>query len=257
MALTELDILNGVFNLVFVITSIILGLIILLKYFKNKNVNFIYMGLTLIFLSSGWYGTSVSFLIALISGNEGLTFQQIALLNFVPLPFGLLSWITVFTNLLYKNKQTLIILFTLILTGFFYVFFFIALFTNPLTVGEKITPVDTKGNSLFLLSYVFIFIIIVVLTGVKFGYETMNYDNPEMKLKGRILIIAFPTYAIAGFLDSTIPSTAITLIIFRVILILSAFGFYGGFILPKWLKKILIKPPENENSQIGSRESDN
>jgi hypothetical protein len=113
------------------------------------------------------------------------------------------------------------------------------LFTNPIAVGEKISPVDTKGNNLFLLSYVFIFILIIVVSGVKFGIETMKYEDPKTKLKGKILIIAFPMYAIAGFLDSTIPSEAFTLILFRIILILSAFGFYGGFILPKWLQRIL------------------
>ena len=198
------------------------------------------MGLTLIFLSSGWYGTSESFLIALLYGNEGLTFQVIALLNFIPLPIGLISWTMAFTNLLYKDKQKLLVGMVLLLTVFFYTAFLYALYTNPVAVGEKITPVDTKGNSLFLLSYIFIFIIIIVLTGIKFGHETMKYEDPDMKLKGKLLIFAFPAYAIAGLLDSYIPSTAITLVLFRVILILSAFGFYGGFILPKWLKKLLL-----------------
>ncbi|MBD3196495.1 MAG: hypothetical protein GF317_15655 [Candidatus Lokiarchaeota archaeon] len=252
MTLENFDILNGIFNLVFVGISIVLGIIILRKYFKNRNPNFIFMGTTLIFLTSGWYGTSASFLVAVIFGNEGLSFELIMLLNFIPLPFGLISWIIVFTNLLYKNFQKIILGMIVIITIFFYVVFIYALFTNPNSVGNKISPVDTSGNSLFLLSYVFIFIIIVLVTGIRFAYETMNYEDSETKWKGRLLMLAFPTFCIGGFLDSTITSSELTLIIFRIILIISAFEFYGGFILPKWLKKLLIKK-EQEGSSTKNR----
>jgi len=60
MALEPLDIVNGTFGLLFVVISIILGVIIVLKYFKTKDKNFLLVGFTWIFLISGWYGTSVS-----------------------------------------------------------------------------------------------------------------------------------------------------------------------------------------------------
>ena len=76
MALTPLDILNGLFGLLFVIISVILGLIIAFKYFKNNDKNFILIGFTWVFITSGWYGTSLSFLSALILGGEGLSLKQ-------------------------------------------------------------------------------------------------------------------------------------------------------------------------------------
>ena len=241
MTLTPLDILNGIFGLSFVIISIILGLIIALKYFKNKDKNFILIGFTWVFITSGWYGTSFSFLSALILGGEGLSFEAIMLLNFIPLPVGLLLWLTAFTNFMYKEKQKLVLIIISVITVIFYVLFFYYLFTDPILVGEKISPVDTKGNNWVLLLYLVIFILIFLITGVKFSLKTIKIDNPETKLKGKLLLIAFISFSIGSVLDSMVPSTALTLIIFRLILISSAIEFYGGFILPKWIKKFFLK----------------
>ncbi|TFF89021.1 MAG: hypothetical protein EU550_00095 [Promethearchaeota archaeon] len=241
MALTPFDILNGVFNVIFLTISFILGIIVLLKYFRNKNRNFIYIGLTIILLTSGWYGTTISFLVALVTGGDGLTFSQIVLLNFMPLPVGLIFWMIAFTNFLYQDKQKIVLGIIIAITAFFYVVFLASLAINPLIVGEKISPVDTKGNSVFLLSYIVIFILIVAISGIKFALETMKFDAPETKLKGKLLLIAFPMFSITGLLDSSFPSNELTLIIFRILLILSMFLFYGGFILPDWMRVIFLK----------------
>jgi hypothetical protein len=68
----------------------------------------------------------------------------------------------------------------------------------------------------------------------KMPLESLDILNESLSL---IFIII----SIGGALNSMVPSTALTLIIFRTILILSAIGFYGAFILPKWLKRILLK----------------
>ena len=142
---------------------------------------------------------------------------------------------------MYKKKQKLVLISISVITFIFYIMFFYFLFTNPILVGEKISPVDTKGNNWVLLLYLVLFILIFLITGVKFSLKTITIDNPETKLKGKLLLIAFISFSIGSVLDSMVPSTALTLIIFRLILISSAIEFYGGFILPKWIKKFLLK----------------
>ena len=241
MVLTPLDVLNGSLGLSFVIISIILGLIIASKYFEYKDKNFILIGFTWVFITSGWYGTSFSFLSALIFGGQGLPFEAIMLLNFIPFPAGLLLWLTAFTNFLYKERKKLILISISVITLIFYVIFLYCLFTDPILVGEKISPVDTKGNNWGFLLYLALSIIILLTTGLKFSLKAMKSDNPELKLKGKILFIAFISFCIGSILDSMVPSTAFTLIIFRLILISSAIEFYGGFILPQWVKKLFLK----------------
>jgi hypothetical protein len=69
----------------------------------------------------------------------------------------------------------------------------------------------------------------------------MKIDNPETRLKGKLLLVAFPSFAVGALLDSMIPTSPLTLIILRSILILSAIMFYTAFMLPNWIKKLFIK----------------
>jgi len=242
MSLTPLDILNGILGLLVVIVSFILGLIVLLKYFKNKNKNFILLGINLIFLTSGWYGTSTSFVIALINSSDGLSLEMILLLNFIPLPIGLICWCGFYSNILLKEKQKLFLLTMTIITIFFYSVFLYVVFTDVSQAAIKISPVDTTaGENRFLSIYIIIFIIVLLITGIHFSLQTMKYEDIEMKVKGKFLLFAFPSFSIGGFLDSTLPSNEITLILFRILLISSIIGFYIGYLLPNWIKKRIIK----------------
>ncbi len=241
MPLNPLDVLNGTFNLILVSVSVVLGLIVLKKYFTNKNKNFIFSGLTMIFISTGWWGTSASFIVALLFNSDGLSLEMIMLLNFIPLPIGLFAWITFYTNLLAKDKKKLLFGFITIVTVIFYVLFLVLLFTNSALVAEKISPVDTAGTNWTLIVYIVIYIVLFVYTGTKFSLATMKYENLETRLKGKFLIFAFPSFAVGAFLDASMPTAAITLIVFRLILIASLVAFYCGFLLPESLKRILIK----------------
>jgi hypothetical protein len=242
MSLTPLDILNGILGLLVVTISFILGLIVILKYFKNRNVNFILLGINLIFLASGWYGTSTSFIVAFINNSDGLALELILLLNFIPLPIGLICWCSFYTNILMKDKQKLFLLIIIIITVFFYSVFLYVVFTDVSQAAIKISPVDTTaGGNRFLSIYIIVFIIILLITGIHFSLRTMKYDDIEMKIKGKFLLFAFPSFAIGGLLDSTFPSYEITLILFRILLISSIIGFYIGYLLPNWIKKRIIK----------------
>ncbi|TFF99257.1 MAG: hypothetical protein EU542_09210 [Promethearchaeota archaeon] len=240
MTLTILDIVNGSFGLLFVVISVLLGLVIISKYFETKNSNFLLVGLTWILLASGWYGTTVSFLIALSTGGEGISYELIMLLNFIPLPFALITWMIAFTNFLYKDYQKIVVILCLIIVVVFHIVFLYYLFTDPIVVGEKISPVDTKANNPIFGVFLIILVAILFISGIKFSLETMKFEDPEMKLKGKLLLIAFPSFCIGAFLDATMPTTALTLIIFRLILISSAVEFYSAFILPGWIKKIFL-----------------
>jgi hypothetical protein len=233
MTLTALDIVNGIFGLLFVVISIILGIKIVLKYFKAKDANFLLVGLTWIFLISGWYGTSASFLVALFTGGDGLSFEMIMLLNFIPLPLSMIFWMIAFTNFLYKEKQALILILSILYISIFYIVFLYYIINDPVVIGHKISPVDTTANSPLLVVFLIIFIVLFFITGIKFALET--------KLKGKLLLIAFPSFCIGGFLDASMPTTEITLIIFRLILISSAIEFYLAFTLPSWVKSAFLK----------------
>jgi len=91
--------------------------------------------------------------------------------------------------------------------------------------------------NLFLFSLLILFII----TGTMLARESLKSDDPEVKLKGKLLFLAFYSFIIGSILDIFSSTSILLLTIARIVLISSAFTFYGGFILPNWMKKIFLR----------------
>ncbi|MFW9875165.1 MAG: hypothetical protein ACFFG0_18830 [Candidatus Thorarchaeota archaeon] len=239
MSLSTLDTVNGLFSLIFVIISLLIGFIILSRYFKYKERIYFLVGATWIFISEPWWPSSVSFLISSSSNvviPEGLYF----LIGNIFVPLAIFLWLLAFTEFLYSEKRKLILLIFTIIGMVFEILFFVFLFLNPSLIGELNGPVDVNYQS-FIMVFLIIFLLIVVITGFLFANLSLKSEDPEVKLKGKLLIIAYITFAIGALLDSSIPLNEVTIIITRCILITSAICWYGGFILPRWMKKLIIR----------------
>jgi hypothetical protein len=238
MALNALDIANGTFSLIFVIISLFVGIVILSKYFKYKERIYFLVGVTWVFISEPWWPSSLSFLVALGNGI-GISPELYFLIGNILVPLAIALWLVAFTEFLYTEKRKLILLTFGIYGLIFEILFFIFLFLNPSLIGELNPPVDVIYKS-FILIFLLSFITIVVVTGILFARLSLKSDDPEVKLKGKLLIIAYIAFTI-GAVSDAFPLNIYTIIITRVILILSAICWYGGFLLPKWMKKYLLK----------------
>ncbi|MFX1302130.1 MAG: hypothetical protein ACFFBV_04510 [Promethearchaeota archaeon] len=239
MTLYPLDIVNGTFSLVFVAISIMVGLIILSRYFRYREKVYFYVGTTWLFISSSWWSSSVSFIVALINGS-GIPEWLYFLIGNVFTPFAIILWLIAFTEFLYTEKRKLILLIFSIYGLIFEIVFFILLFIDPSQIGMLTPPVDVRYES-FILVYLISFLIIVIFSGILFARLSLKSDDLEVKLKGKLLIMAYIFFAVGAVLDSSIPLNEITIVITRLILIISAILWYGGFLLPKWMKKLLLK----------------
>lgn len=237
--LEPIDFANGLFSLIFVIISIFVGIRIILNYFKHKRREFILVGLAWICVSEPWWPSAISFILVLISG-QGLSFEMYVIIGNVALPLGVTVWIAAFSELLFKRKQKITIILTIILGIIFEIIFFYLLFTEPTLIGELRGPIDIEYKFLaliFLLSFLFL----VLILGIIFAVVSIKADNPEVSLQGKFLLISFISWSIGALFDATFHLNLITLAIIRILLVSSAIEWYLGFLLPKWLKKILIK----------------
>lgn len=239
--LEPLDIANGIFGLIFISITIIVGLSIIKKYFNTKNINLLYVGLAWILFCSGWYGTSVSFIVSFFNGGEGLPLEAILLINFTPLPIGVLSWMIAFTNFMVKEKQKLFLLIIIIISAIFYILLLTFVIFDVNLMAVKESAVDTRSNNVLMGLFIIGIISIILFSGIAFAIKTIRIGEPETKWKGIFLLIAFPSFAIGGILDATVPTTPLSLVVFRLLLMASALEFYFGFILPKKIKSFLIK----------------
>ncbi|MFX1495054.1 MAG: hypothetical protein ACFFBZ_12280, partial [Promethearchaeota archaeon] len=167
------------------------------------------------------------------------------------IPLALLSWLIAFTDMIGKKKQKIIITLTIILSIAFEIIFFYLFFTdiNAIGVINPLRPFTVNFGD-FILIYLVIVIIIMFITGIIFAQKSVKSNDKEVRVKGKLLRAAFITFTIAAVLDSllgtifenpTDPLLAIMVVIVRVLLIISAIEFYGGFLLPKWMHAIFIR----------------
>ncbi|MHA1489270.1 MAG: hypothetical protein ACTSRI_06410 [Promethearchaeota archaeon] len=247
MVLEILDFLQGSFSLVFVCFSLILALKIFSKYFEYKTRTYIFVSLTWIGVASPWFPDSISFLKILIF-NAPLEPEWYFIIGNALLPFFLLCWLVAFTDLLYKDKQKLILSIFIILGVIFEILFFYLLITDIDEIGVFLRPFQVEFGTLITI-YFIMFIAIILISGVLFAKQSIKSEKPDVILKGKFLFLAFISFTIGAILDSAIgsildatdPLLPIFVVIIRLILISSALEFYCGFILPKWLENFLIK----------------
>jgi len=189
---------------------------------------------------------AVSFLVALVN-DKGLTIEQYLLIGVVLVPLGIFIGVTAATELIFKEQQKIIQIIFAIIGAVFEIFFIYCIFNEPSLIGDINGIVDLELSpiaQLYLLSMAGV----ILLLGILFSRESLKSDDPEIKLKGKMILIAFITFSIGAVMEATIPLNLaneaqyiLMLLISRTILIFSAIAFYCGFYLPKFMKNLFIK----------------
>lgn len=242
MALTPVQTLNGILTLIYVIISTVIGIKIALKYFKYKRRELILVGLTWIILMEIYWSSAFSFVAALITG-KGFGPELYFAIGNLFVPIGLLMWLTAVTDFLYKEQQKIILIIAAITGVIYYIAFYYFIFTDYTVIGELYSPVDAEYRG-FALGYLISVLLVFLITGIMFALGALKAENPEVKLKGKFLLIAVISFAIGAGLDGLKPFLfegylEAVLVITRVILLSCAIEFYLGFNPPQWLKKLL------------------
>jgi len=239
MALNPLDIINGIFSFIFVIISLVVGFLILIRYVRYKEKIYFFVGATWILISEPWWPSSLSFLVSLSNG-VGLPPTLYFLIGNTLVPLAIALWLIAFTDFLFTEKRKLILLVFAIIGIIFEVIFYTFLFINPILIGTPNSPVDVS-YSFFIIIFLVFFILTLVISGLLFARLSLKSDDPEVKLKGKLLVVAFIAFFVGALLDSSIRLNELGVIFVRLILIASAIFWYGGFLLPHWMKKLFLK----------------
>ena len=237
--LSTLELLQGSFTFVFVAISVILGLTIMLKYFKFKRRELLLVGFTWIALSSVYWPDAVTFLTILISGVWLGDEIYFLLANVLVAPIHI-TWMLAMTDFLWKNKQKLIIAIITVEAVLFEIFLLTIWVVNPDLVGTRESAFVVLWDpiiDLYLLSSIVLFL----LTGILFARQSLKSDNKDIQWKGKFLIIAFILFSIGTTLDviSDTPNE-LAIVLARIFIISAAFAFYIGFTMPNWIRKLLM-----------------
>jgi hypothetical protein len=239
--LTGFEIFYGSFTLVSVIISIILGLIIALKYLKHKKIELLLVGITWIFLASPYWSDAIQFITNIFFGISLDPRTYFFLANAFVAPIHI-TWSYAFTNFLFKKHQKKIMLFFGIEALIFELAFLIVFFTNPFLIGVQISAFVVEW-AIWIQIYLLFSIILLLGTGFLFARSSLKAEDSEIKLKGKFLILAFLTFTIGTMIDviGAENPTEITIFLARTFVIISSICFYIGFTLPRFIKDIFIK----------------
>jgi len=234
-----LEFYNGLTALIFVTISIVVSTKLILKYFKNKKRGILFAGFTWLLLSELYWPVAISFVMILLI-NQPLSLELYFIIGALLIPFGILSWLIVFTDLVYKSKQKIILGVQIITGVIIEIFFIYFLFTNPGLIVERVGLIDGEYKS-FMLYYFLFALAVFLITGLIFARKGLGSEDPSIRLKSKLLIGAFIIFTIGLALDGLTPLILITITIYRILVIFAAFLFYSGFFLPIWIEKLLLK----------------
>lgn len=239
MELSLLEFLQGFFTFIFVIISLILGFIIMLKYVKIKERVFLLVGASWILLISPYWPDAISFIMIILLGVplDTATYLFVAIFFF---PLVHITWMIALTDFLFEKRKIPIMIFFISETILFEVVFLYFFFTDLSLVGIQQGLFYIKFAD-FVIFYLILSIIVFAITGVIFAREYLKSSEKAIRLEGIFLLLAFVTFGIGTFMEVIVPLTEITIVLVRIIIISAAFEFYIAFTLPKWVRNIFLK----------------
>ena len=226
---------SAIISLILIIVYIIIGLTIISNYFKGKQSVFLYMGLGWIFLSFIWLSFVINVFIILIDPNSpGLSIQLIVIISGFPIGISIPLMVIGFTLVSFEKRSKQIRGITIAIALIYEILEVFFLFFNTDMLAKRTAPLIVK-NSIINATFIIIFLLLFVVVGLIFAYNSMKSEDRLVKIKGRLIFIAIIIFTIGAFLDSVRMGLVLDLLD-GVLLIFSVIIFYFGFIMPERLK---------------------
>ena len=243
--LSEMAQISGLTAFLSVVLGYILGIHVLVKYIKTKQVLILNFFFCIIFTLSPWYTSGLGYIYWTITSTT-FSYQVYILLGNAFVPIAILARFYVYLYTLKPDKMKIVLisygLFSIIFEIYLFYFLFLApgapldsflgVFDDP----NNPFDIDYKG---FVLAYLGLSILLACITGIHFSIRSMkNEESAEIRWKGNFLLIAFIIFGFSAIFDAIIVMTPLILIIIRILLVISNIFFFMGFILPTWTKKL-------------------
>jgi hypothetical protein len=228
---------NGITSLIVSTISIVIGVKLAIKYYRHKERALLLAGLTWLIMYEGWWGPSISFLMLFLT-NQTLPIKVFFIISMSLIPLGITFWMIVFTDLTWQKYQKSITFIFITQIAIYEILSFYYLFTDSSLIIESVGVIDAQYKSFMIFFFIEIATLLII-TGIFFARESLKLEEHDMRLKGIFLLVGFISFVIGAIMDVFLEIEIITLIVYRLILVVSSFAFYFGFFLPKPIKEIL------------------
>ncbi|MFX1239291.1 MAG: hypothetical protein ACFFAS_12845 [Promethearchaeota archaeon] len=232
----------GMITLIFLVMSgASVSLMMFRKYYKYKEKHLLNLGWTWNFLSSIWWGDTITFYLMLFLGDEfWLPDPIFFFLKFTFIFPIFYLWPPVFGDLMLDKKRNLksaYIWGAAIYGTLLEISFLVLFFLNYNNIGVRNGPYSAEWGFIAYL-YMFSIIIIFIIPGIFFSQSAANSEKKDIKIKGETLFFSFITLGFAIALEFLFFQFDLLNLIARIFYIQTALTFYFGFTLPKIMRKV-------------------
>ncbi|MFX1392454.1 MAG: hypothetical protein ACFFAH_02665 [Promethearchaeota archaeon] len=237
--LSQVEIFSGFSSIVGIMFSMVLGFLMISKYFKYRDRNLLLMGLVMILISQPWWPYAITLMLFFV-GGEPLPLQMYIIIGLNANVIVVLLGTYVMTNLIWKDKVKLVMVLTAIYGVIYQTVLFYAMFVEPERFATLEGALDVRYLSLLVL-FLFVNIMLALIFAIFFFRESHKSPEPEIRLKGVFYLISLFSYVIGSILDAILPLNLLFLVIVRILLTFSAFMTYLAFAMPNWAKKLFLR----------------
>ena len=196
-------------------------------------------------LTGPWFPDAITLIVVILTGSSlsdniylNITII-ITILSTAFTPISITCWLIVITKFLNVSSRKVIIITFIILMTIFEILLFSFLILDLTLIGNFVGPFDYQWSTFTTIFYLSTMALILI-TGIFFVKESLKSDSPEIKLKGKLILLALSSFLIGALIPYIIYNVP-ALVISRLILISCSIEFYLGFILPKWAQEFLLK----------------
>ncbi len=232
--MTQIEFINGIMAIIMVVIPFFIALKILSKYFQHEQRNLLYLAVAISFIGRPWFPMSISFISILLTGS-GISPEMYFLLGYF-VAFNMFFWVLVFSELLFKKKQKLIMMLFVIYQVVIVTLFLIFIYADLSLIGGINEPFYPQMGPIVRINTV-VLLSILLITGIIFYRESKKSENPEIRLKGKLILLGILLFITGATFYTITHIGVITLIINIPSLII----IYGGFLLPDWMKFFFLK----------------
>lgn len=237
--LTELELVLGILGLINLTITLIVAFKIISKYIEFKKIEYLTIGLMMVFITSSWWASHISFLTFILFDFE-LPLVLHILISVCTLPLVNLFWIYSFCHLVYPKYKVKLLSIFVIIAVLFEIFIIIFLLTNPTLILLKQRRFIYTSGEIVILYTLFLFISSIITMSLFFKVS-FNSGDLKIRWRGKFIFFSFICMIIGVIFGANAQLNVVFSILQTFFLSISSITGYIGWIMPDRVAKWLIK----------------
>ena len=237
--LTQLEMLQGFLGILSLSISLFVALKIISKYFANRRTEFFTVGLMMIFVTSGWWGSSIAFIMYVVFNSE-ISDVSYIFISYAFVSLSSIFWLYSFGYLVYPKSKWKFLSVWLVISILYTIFFMYYILIDPSVLAVRVTRFDSETLN-FVAAYILLSLLVSLIAQVLFLKRSISFKDKIVRWKGRFIFLGYIIFLIGAVLDSVIPLTPTTLFLTRMLLIVSSITSYIGWAMPDKVANWLVK----------------